>query len=517
MPKLPIIQAEESMPRRTSYSGPDMAEGGRVAGAWAQGANQVAAAGARIQAQAEAVQEKEREAEDVIDSMTLRTEFGERLAAEDTEMRQRPDFDLKAHSENLKARGARLSAEIAGKAKRPGVASMVRAQNDQTLGTQVVQAKYEYRKNLSSVADAKNLAFQKTQETAALTAWGSGLMKDYDAALKTFDDNADLLAAQGHITPEQAGERKLGLVENIDTARASDAIRLNPATALSALQDRKQFAGLRTSRRETLITRAVNAGVSNETAERRKRTEEEHVAKKAVNQLGLDALRTWDPSTKPEDRLTREEIERRMSDPDLLGVMTMEQGASIRRLMNSDIVAGGADAPGQRSQVALGIAMRDPKFTRESIYNMVSNKKLSAETATKLIDDLEKEKTEKGVSSKEEYKQARDYLTRAMTGADGGILGAVGLGKFLNNNDAARYAAAHETLYREARRIHEKPKPGETLLDLLDFAKRTAGEDKSGGSLNPLNPMAPSQGGTPKPASSSPRDSRDKKRGFGGE
>jgi len=518
MPRLPIIQAEEALPRRIPYGGLDTDTMTLRSRALQRGAETLGATAAKIGNQAQSLLDKEREAEDTIEAMQLRTRFGQELTDLDGKLRSEPDFDLKTHSEKLNEKGNELLDRLGSEAKRPEVARMLKLHGSQSLSTQVVNTKYEYRKNLSGKADAAHVALQRQAESEATQAIKSGDPQFGAILMTAFDRASDALANQGHITPEQAGERKLSMRENVDTTIARDVIRNNPYEAAAALQDPAMFPNLRQARRDSLIVSAAHGVTAAESAERRKRGESEHQAKAKVNALGLDVLKSWDPSTPPNKRMTRDQVEAALEDPEIRGIITLDQVTSIRKVMNSDLVAGGQDMPGVSAQTALGIAMKDPKVTRESIYNQVTRGQLSAATAAKLIDDFEKETSEKGVASKEEFKQASAYLTRAITGVDpmASLLGG-GIGAFLNGDAKLKYAAAHERLYREARRINERPKPGESLLDLIDIAKRIAGEDKAGGgAFNPLAPpqTAPPAGQQQKPAAPSSRESRDTKRGF---
>ncbi len=460
---------------------------------------------------------KEREAEDLVESMRLRTQFGQELAAADIEMRGKAGFDLGTHSEKLKERGNTILEGLAGQAKRPEVARLVKIHGTQALGSKVVDAQYEYRRNLSSKADAENLAAQRQTEVEAVEAIKSANPRQYLTVLEAYDQATTVLASQGHITQEQAGERRLAVRENVDSSLARDLISKDPYEAGRRLQDPKNFPNLRQSRRDSLIISAAHGVTSAESAERRKRTEAEHEAKQRVNRLGMNVLRSWDPSTPADQRMTREQVETALQDPEMQSVMSMETGAAIRRVMNSNLANGGEDGPGMEAQVTLGISMKDRKVTRESIFGLVG-RGLSAKTAAKLIDDLDKENQEKGVRSKDQFKEASHYITRAMTGIDpmAGLMGGQ-IASLISPKDSVAYAAAHTSLYREARRLHERPGKGESLDDLLTYAEKLVGKLKnsSGGTpgiFTPRGPVGPPQQQPP----ASPREQRDQKRGFGG-
>src|SRR6266545_900279 len=165
MPKLPTIQSEEPLPRRSPYNGPDPDIAFAPMRALAAGAAQVGHTGQQVYAQGQELLNKQREAEDAVDAMQLRTRFGQELATLDGKLRMARDFDLGTHSETLTKEGNTLLEKIAGEAKRPEVANLLRQHGTQTLGARVIEAKYEYRTNLSGRIDAANLGLKRQVES----------------------------------------------------------------------------------------------------------------------------------------------------------------------------------------------------------------------------------------------------------------------------------------------------------------------------------------------------------------
>src|SRR2546425_9943699 len=169
MPKLPMIQAEEPLPRRSPYNGPDPDAANAPMRALT-GAAQVGHTGQQVYAQGQELLDKQREAEDTVEAMQLRTRFGQELAALDGKLRMAKDFDLGTHAETLTKEGNTLLEKIAGEAKRPEVANLLRQHGTQTLGARAIEAKYEYRTNLSGRIDAANLGLKRQVESEIVQA-----------------------------------------------------------------------------------------------------------------------------------------------------------------------------------------------------------------------------------------------------------------------------------------------------------------------------------------------------------
>ncbi len=137
MPKLPMIQAEEPLPRRSPYNGPDPDAASAPMRALT-GAAQIGHTGQQVYAQGQELLDKQREAEDTVEAMQLRTRFGQELAALDGKLRMAKDFDLGTHAETLTKEGNTLLEKVAGEAKRPEVANLLRQHGAQALGTRAI-------------------------------------------------------------------------------------------------------------------------------------------------------------------------------------------------------------------------------------------------------------------------------------------------------------------------------------------------------------------------------------------
>jgi hypothetical protein len=253
MPKLPLIQAEEPLPRRIPYSGPDGDVLAAPARALQYGAEKIGAAAQQIGAQAQARLDKEREVEDLVAAAKLRTRFGTELAKLDVELRNSNDFDIKTHSERLSERGQQLLDQIASEAAYPTTGTKFRVSAQTALGEKVINAKYEYANHLEKEGIATNLALRSTLESEAVGGAEVlvGVKTDqYERATRS-------LIGRG-IDAAQAEKLIQEFKEQVWTQRAQAEIIANPTEGMAKLVEKnadgswKYYPGLDDKARNSL-------------------------------------------------------------------------------------------------------------------------------------------------------------------------------------------------------------------------------------------------------------------------
>jgi hypothetical protein len=256
MPRLPIITAQEAVLRRIPGEGASPEQFGAGFAALAQMAGTSQKISEKVLANQIALQKAQQEAEDTVEAMRLRTQFGTAFA--DLDLNLRNNYDYKTHAETLQTQGQDLLERMAGSAANPEVSRKFRLDATRVLGEKVITAKYESRKYVSGVADAENSKFLAELAVEVANIPDTPQMRPYRAYLMEYAErHTNEVGAQGHITPEQAGERMKAFHESIDTVAARRAMRADPDQFLVDLEDTRNWPKLSATRRQQLDEQGV--------------------------------------------------------------------------------------------------------------------------------------------------------------------------------------------------------------------------------------------------------------------
>jgi hypothetical protein len=287
MPRLPTLLAEERLPGRAPAATYDEATVTRGSAAWQK-------FGQTLQAQAQDTfklarerVEKEQEVEDHVQSMVMRTKFGDELAKLDIELRNAKDFNLKTHADVLKERGQDLLERIGGEAARPGVLNRFRPAATAFLGERVIRTRYEYSTNLEKEALAANMGLRTLLRGNAVEAINEQTAQMY---VDQYERETVKLVGRG-LDAGQVKALTLGFQEEVHYSRGLRVAKNAPDLAPAYLTDRnpdgsyKNLPHLAPDQRTNLVDLALRvqehklnqARIEKDREETRtKRAEDEH-------------------------------------------------------------------------------------------------------------------------------------------------------------------------------------------------------------------------------------------------
>lgn len=497
MPRIPIILSQEKLPTSSLQHEADISTAGVEWRALAEGAAKV---GSSLTDMLASVQ-KNKDAADAIDAMSVLTEAETSLADANNELLRAPDY--RTHVERSEAAFSRVHRDALGKADILGDRArlLLTKELEVKKGNFLVAARHKQQAMYQDEYRAKLGAYVDFLKNAAMTTDDPALLA---SALTRLSGAYDVGVAGGLLKQEERENKQEKDLNQIYSLRAHGAVDANPDQFIDDVSKGSwRFI-------DPVVLSRLTDQANTKSRQRREdaRRDGEREEKRVEDAMKAAQTRVVSEGTGKyldlqKKNATVDEFQAALkafeSESDTFGVdKSSDDYRRVREAMDRPFFSGGVDDPHALNQVKL--LVRLGKIDRETQILGYRGRGVSDASVPGLIDLLRAQQREGDISQQPQFKEGRE---RIMVRIGRGAFSLPGLGALLAPANAAKLEQALDEYTVRGRALFQKD-GNDALGRLHDLAteiiKRHEEESRPvvpqvpGGPAKPAKPAGPSSG-----------------------